>query len=133
MEDDKKKRQMPQKSVLTIRFLVGCYLLYTDYSLIEGVKTRQGGERILIIFFMVLFFAAGVFLMIYSGKLLWEDWKREKEERQGLFSQSSPVKQETAPKEAAVVEEEGKEGIPEAAETEQIGESSEEERSVGES
>ena len=78
MENDNNKRQVPQKSVLTIRFLVGCYLLYTDYSLIEGAMSRQGGERIVIIAFMVLFLVAGGFLIVHSGKLLWEDWRRER-------------------------------------------------------
>ena len=87
MAEDKNKRnenenggsRIPQKSVLTIRFLVGCYLLYTDYSLIEGVRSREGGERIVIIAFMILFLVAGGFLIIRSGTLLWEDWKRERE------------------------------------------------------
>ena len=78
MENDNNKRQVPQKSVLTIRFLVGCYLLYTDYSLIEGAMSRQGGERIVIIAFMVLFLVAGGFLIVHSGRLLWEDWRRER-------------------------------------------------------
>ncbi len=81
MDDDNNKRRIPQKSVVTIRFLVGIYLLYIDYSLIEGVKSREGWERILIIAFMVLFLAAGGFLTIYSGKLLWEDWERERNEK----------------------------------------------------
>ncbi|MCR5788696.1 MAG: hypothetical protein K6G83_02300 [Lachnospiraceae bacterium] len=78
MDNKNEKKQMPPKSVMTIRLLVGMYLLYTDYSLIEGVKTRTGGGRIAIIAFMVLFFAAGVFLIIHSGKYLWEDWQRER-------------------------------------------------------
>ena len=93
MDDDNKKRQIPQKSVLTIRFLVGAYLLYTDYSLIEGAMSREGGERIVIIAFMILFLVAGGFLMINSGKLLWDDWKNERAE---LRAQEEEAKQEKA-------------------------------------
>ena len=96
MENDNNKRQVPQKSVLTIRFLVGCYLLYTDYSLIEGAMSRQGGERIVIIAFMVLFLVAGGFLIVHSGRLLWEDWRRERN-RGDVPAERGPAITEEAP------------------------------------
>lgn len=70
-ENDKKKgRILPQKGLLFIRLIVGAYLLYTSYSLIDSVRTNAEGKGWLFLIFIVLFTICGIFLIILSGKQL---------------------------------------------------------------
>lgn len=59
---------LPTKVVLTIRVLVGAYLLYTAYSLIGGVVNGEGRDKYFFAAFIVFFAAAGIILMILSGR-----------------------------------------------------------------
>lgn len=62
--DGKKPRQLPSKMQLTVWLLVGGYLLYTVWSVKDTLFTHTGGERYLMIGFLVLFLAAGTFLVL---------------------------------------------------------------------
>lgn len=65
-------RLLPTKFMLTIRGLVGAYLLYVSYSLIEGVKTTQGNEKLFLGFFMVAFTIIGIGLILFALKSVTE-------------------------------------------------------------
>lgn len=67
-ETDQKGRVLPTKVVLTIRVLVGAYLLYTAYSLIGGVTGGEGRDKYFFAAFIVFFTVAGIILMIFSGR-----------------------------------------------------------------
>ncbi len=72
MEDQTQKKsvKLPTKVTLTIRVLVGGYLLYTAYSLREAIQTSVGREHIFFLLFTVLFVLCGVFLVLHSGREL---------------------------------------------------------------
>lgn len=65
-------RLLPTKFSLTIRILVGAYLIYVSYSLIEGVQTSAGREQLFLGFFLVAFAIIGVLLIAFSGKAMTE-------------------------------------------------------------
>ncbi len=70
------------KASLTIRLLIGAYLLYIDYQVYGDVMAREGISKLVMIICMILFAVIGVFLMIMSGRALLgagEDKKPEKE------------------------------------------------------
>ena len=56
------------KSVLTVRLLVGGYLLYLVYQMYDGMMAREGTGRIVLLAFMALFSVAGITLIIISLK-----------------------------------------------------------------
>ena len=56
------------KSVLTVRLLVGAYLLYLVYQMYDGMMAREGTGRIVLLAFMALFSIAGITLIILSLK-----------------------------------------------------------------
>ena len=58
------------KASLTIRMLIGAYLLYIDYQIFGDVMAREGASKIVMITFMVFFAIVGVFLIIMSLKAL---------------------------------------------------------------
>ena len=58
------------KASLTIRLLIGAYLLYIDYQVFGDVMAREGISKIVMIICMILFAVIGVFLMIMSGRAL---------------------------------------------------------------
>jgi hypothetical protein len=57
---------MPTKFMLTIRILVGGYLIYTAYELIKGIRSRTGWDRYVIGAFMIAFTITGIGLIIVS-------------------------------------------------------------------
>lgn len=67
-ENGQNGRALPTKVMLTIRVLVGAYLLYTAYSLIGGVVGGEGRDKYFFGAFIVFFTIAGIFLMIYAGR-----------------------------------------------------------------
>ena len=60
------KVKLPTKVTLTIRVLVGGYLLYTAYSLIDAFKTNTGKEQLFFGVFMLLFVVCGIFLVVHG-------------------------------------------------------------------
>ncbi|MCR5747686.1 MAG: hypothetical protein K6G03_08250 [Lachnospiraceae bacterium] len=58
----------PSKGVLTVRLLIGAYLLYIDYDIFDDVMAREGSSKIIMIAAMVLFAAAGLWLVAMSIK-----------------------------------------------------------------
>lgn len=72
-DNEKKKiptKQLPTKLTLTIRLLVGVYLLYTAYGLYPGATSSVEENHLLLAFFMVFFAVIGVLLMALSGRAL---------------------------------------------------------------
>ena len=59
---------LPTKFMLTIRVLVGAYLLYTSYSLIDGVVNGAGRDKYFLGFFMIAFTIIGILLMLFAGR-----------------------------------------------------------------
>lgn len=71
--NEKKKvptKQLSTKLTLTIRLLVGVYLLYTAYGLFPGATSATEENHLLLAVFMVLFAVIGVLLLIVSGRSL---------------------------------------------------------------
>lgn len=64
------KSRRNTKASLTMRILVGIYLVYTAYSLIGGFSEYDGAKKIIFISFAVLFAAGGCALVAISGKAL---------------------------------------------------------------
>lgn len=58
------------KLSLTIRIVVGIYILYTAISLVKGIPQAVGTEKLLFIAFTVFFTVAGVLLVVFAGKAL---------------------------------------------------------------
>ena len=58
------------KASLTIRLLIGAYLLYIDYQIFGDVMARTGPSKAVMTVIMVLFAVIGVFLIIMSAKAL---------------------------------------------------------------
>jgi hypothetical protein len=58
------------KLSLTIRIVVGVYILYTAMSLVKGIPQAVGTEKLLFIAFTVFFTVAGVLLVVFAGKAL---------------------------------------------------------------
>lgn len=69
-ENEKEKNYLPTKVTLTIRVLVGGYLLYTAYSLIDALKSNTGQQKLFFGAFLVLFTVAGGFLVIQGVRAL---------------------------------------------------------------
>ncbi len=59
-------RGLPDRAVLTIRLIIGGYLLYIDYQIFDDVMQRQGISKYVMIAFMVLFALAGSILIVLS-------------------------------------------------------------------
>ncbi len=79
MDDKKEKRGIPEKSVVTIRLLVGCYLLYIDYSVLPNIGNYEGGQKAAIIAFLILFLVVGLYFVVMGCKYLMKDWRQERE------------------------------------------------------
>ena len=58
------------KATLTIRLLIGAYLLYIDYQIYGDVMSREGTSRIVMLGIMVLFAVVGVLLIVLSVRAL---------------------------------------------------------------
>lgn len=63
-------KYLPTKAMLIVRILVGGYLFYTAYSLIEGVKSVRGGELVFLCAAMAAFVAFGIGFILFSVKSL---------------------------------------------------------------
>lgn len=74
MEKNTKKEEksgsglLPTKFMLTVRVLVGAYLVYTAYSLIDGVMNGVGRDKYFLGIFMVAFTIIGILLMFFAGR-----------------------------------------------------------------
>ena len=72
-DNEKKKiptKQLPTKLTLTIRILVGAYLMYTAYGLFPGATSPTEENHLFLAFFMVVFAVIGVMLLVVSGRSL---------------------------------------------------------------
>ncbi len=58
------------KFSLTIKVVVGFYLLYTSYELMDGVVGGEGRDKYLLGAFMIGFAVAGILLIFLSGRAL---------------------------------------------------------------
>ncbi|MBQ9359519.1 MAG: hypothetical protein IJT96_00615 [Lachnospiraceae bacterium] len=58
------------KASLTIRLLIGAYLLYIDYQIFGDVMAREGASKYVMLAAMALFAVFGIFLIIMSAKAL---------------------------------------------------------------
>ncbi len=58
------------KFSLTIKVVVGFYLLYTSYELMDGVVSGEGRDKYLLGAFMVGFAIAGILLIFFCGRSL---------------------------------------------------------------
>ncbi len=61
-------RYLSTKFVLLVRVMVGAYLLYTSYSLIDGVVNGEGRDKYLLGAFMIAFTIIGILLMLFAGR-----------------------------------------------------------------
>lgn len=61
-------KYLPTKFMLTVRVLVGAYLLYTSYSLIDGVMSGEGRDKYFLGTFMIAFAIIGILLMFFAGR-----------------------------------------------------------------
>lgn len=80
MDSDNKKRGFSDKSVMTIRLLVGCYLLYIDHSVVGNLGNYEGAQKIILIACLLLFLVVGILLIFISVRFLWNDWKQSREQ-----------------------------------------------------
>lgn len=69
-EENNTNKYLPTKISLTVRILVGVYLLYTAYSLTGAIGTHTGGELLFFIFFTAAFAVIGAALILLSGRAL---------------------------------------------------------------
>ncbi|MBO5093306.1 MAG: hypothetical protein J6C33_02985 [Lachnospiraceae bacterium] len=60
-------KYLPTKFTLTVRVLVGAYLLYTSYSLIDGVVSGEGRDKYFFGIFMIAFAIIGILLILFAG------------------------------------------------------------------
>ena len=67
---DKKStgKNLPSQLSLTARVLVGGYLLYISYSLMDSFINSQDAHKYMLGAFIVLFVIAGILLIIFSGR-----------------------------------------------------------------
>ncbi len=61
-------KYLPTKFMLTVRVLVGAYLLYTSYSLIDSVVNGTGRDKYFLGIFMIAFTIIGILLMFFAGR-----------------------------------------------------------------
>lgn len=61
---------IPPKATLTIRLLIGCYLLYIDYQIFSDVMARDVISKYVMLAIMVFFAVTGIVLIIFSAKAL---------------------------------------------------------------
>lgn len=52
---------------LVLYIMGGCYLLYSAYGIWGNLSTTSGTQKILMFFFMVLFIASGIGMIVFSG------------------------------------------------------------------
>ena len=93
MDSDNRKRGFSDKSVMPIRLLVGCYLLYIDHSVVGNLGNYEGAQKIILIACLLLFLVVGILLIFISVRFLWNDWKQSREQ----------IKEEERERESSVV------------------------------
>lgn len=64
------KGGIPPKATLTIRLLIGVYLIYIDYQIFSDVMAREGISKYIMLAIMVFFIIAGAILIITSARSL---------------------------------------------------------------
>ncbi len=62
--------KLPTKFTLTVRALVGGYLLYTSYELIDSLASGEPKEKVFFAIAMIAFTIIGIVLLFLSGKSL---------------------------------------------------------------
>ncbi len=60
-------KNLPPRFSLMIRVMVGAYLVYTSYSLIDGVVHGEGRDKYFLGVFMIAFGIIGVLLVLIAG------------------------------------------------------------------
>lgn len=65
-------KRLPGQNSLMIRILVGGYLLYLSYSLLDGFINGSDMNKYILGAFMVAFAVIGVLLIIFSGQSLYQ-------------------------------------------------------------
>ena len=65
-------KRLPGQSSLMIRILVGGYLLYLSYSLLDGFINGSDMNKYMLGAFMIAFAIIGVLLIIFSGRDLYQ-------------------------------------------------------------
>ena len=60
-------KNLPPRFSLMIRVMVGAYLVYTSYSLIDGVVHGEGRDKYFLGAFMIAFGIIGVLLVLVAG------------------------------------------------------------------
>ncbi len=120
MDSDNKKRGLSDKSVMTIRLLVGCYLLYIDHSVVVNLGNYEGIQKVILIAFLLLFLVVGILLIFISGRFLWNDWKQSREQiKKEEGERESPVVNRSIAENASILK--GAEDTEEAEEkTEEV-------------
>lgn len=72
-QNEEIKSQFRQtKFGLTMRMLVGAYLVYTSFSLFGNLENHAGGEKAFFIVAAVVFAVTGMFLVLHSGILCYK-------------------------------------------------------------
>ncbi len=61
-------KYLPPKFSLTIRILVGAYVIYLSYGLMDGVVGGEGRDKYFLGIFMVAFAVIGLLLVFFSGR-----------------------------------------------------------------
>lgn len=61
-------KYLPTKFMLTARVLVGGYLVYISYSLIDGVVNGEGRDRYFFGAFIIAFAIIGILLVAFAGR-----------------------------------------------------------------
>lgn len=64
-------KRLPGQNSLMIRILVGAYLLYTSYSLLDGFINGSDMNKYLLGTFILLFTVIGILLVVLSGRDLY--------------------------------------------------------------
>lgn len=65
-----KKVSRPPQITVVLRLVAGVYLMYLSYGLLQDFLVPAGSRKMLQGICMILFFAAGAVISIWSGKKL---------------------------------------------------------------
>ncbi len=76
------KSGFSSQAVLTIRVIIGAYLIYIDYSVWNYVSEQTGGKKIALILLLALFALAGSALIVTSLIALWKDYRASRENKE---------------------------------------------------
>ena len=68
---------LPMKNSLYLRLVVGLYLIYIDYSLLNTFQQKEGAELIFFIGAMVIFGLIAAALLVHSGYCLMKGLYRD--------------------------------------------------------